>query len=58
MADAKSDARMVAELCEIDEGLTPWEVEFVESIAAQVERGRELSDKQRSTAERIMERLR
>ena len=53
----KDDLRLVADLCDIDEGLTPWEVGFAESLAKQTEAGRELSDKQRSIAESILERL-
>ena len=53
-----SDAKLVAELCDIDEGLTRWELGFVESLAKQIENGRALSDKQREVATRILERLR
>lgn len=26
---------MISDLCEIEEGLTPWEVEFVDSVSKQ-----------------------
>jgi hypothetical protein len=53
-ADPKYVRALVDELCEIDNGLTPWEVKFVESIAALViDRGVSLSEKQIATAERI-----
>lgn len=32
----KQDRELADELCEIDHGLTEWEVEFVEGIAHQV----------------------
>jgi hypothetical protein len=49
---------MVEQLCDIDSGLTPWEVEFVESISKQVEQGRALSEKQFDIGYKILERLR
>lgn len=60
MSDAtKYHASLVKDLCEIDEGLTPWEVQFVESISAQVlDRGAALTDKQCAIGEKILERLR
>ena len=56
--DNSEDRSLVEELCDIDEGLTPWELEFVESVAKYVEGGGFLSDKQRGIAEKIIERLR
>lgn len=32
----KQDRELMHDLCEIEEGLTDWEVEFIESVAAQV----------------------
>lgn len=53
-ADPKYVRALIDELCEIDDGLTPWEIKFVESIAALViDRGVSLSEKQIAIAERI-----
>lgn len=47
----------VEALCNIDEGLSTWETQFVESIAMQVlDRGNTLSPKQREVVDRILER--
>ena len=46
-----SDRELIEELCEIEEGLTGWEVEFVESVS----RRYSLSDRQRAKAEEILE---
>jgi hypothetical protein len=51
------DGDLVERLCAIESGLTPWEVEFAESVAHQAERGFVLSDKQREKIEDILERL-
>ena len=48
-----ADQELVRELCEIDGGLSAWEVEFTESVAKQVET-RTLTDKQRDIVERIL----
>jgi hypothetical protein len=49
---------LVDRLCAIDEGLTAWEVQFVESIARQVnDFGIGLTDKQWAKAMAILERL-
>ena len=59
MSAIEADARLVRELCDVDEGLTQWEINFVESIAKQViDKGRELTEKQRETARKILERVR
>lgn len=53
------DRKLVAMLDDLDsisDRLTPWEVEFVDSIGRQVEDGRKLSDKQAETLKRIHER--
>ena len=50
-----TDDELVAELCQIDSGLTGWEVDFVESITQFVEDGGELSDAQRAKAFEILE---
>ena len=52
-----ADQELVRELCDIDSGLSAWEVEFTESVAKQVE-SRPLSDKQREVVERILRRAR
>jgi hypothetical protein len=44
------DDELIEGLCAIEEGLTEWEVGFVESIAKQ---SYALTPKQRETAERI-----
>lgn len=53
----KEDHALVKKLAGIERGLTDWEVEFVESIAEQIQRNRSLSPKQRACGERILERL-
>lgn len=51
-----SDEELVNALCAIDNGLTGWEVDFIESIASQVEDGGEcLTEAQRAKAEEILE---
>lgn len=51
------DSETCDQLCAIDGGLTAWEIDFVESVTAQVEAGRELTEKQRDLAERLLERF-
>lgn len=48
-----TDQELVDALCEIESGLTEWEVEFVESLANQLDQGRALSDRQRAKAEQV-----
>ena len=43
---------LIEALCEIEEGLTEWEVEFVDSISKQ---NYELTTRQREIAERIFD---
>lgn len=50
------DRRFVERLTEIDDGLTEWEVGFIESLSRQVET-RTLTDRQRERAEAIASRL-
>lgn len=53
-----SDAEIVADLCEIERGMSEWEVEFVESLAKQVRSsGYALTARQREKALEILERL-
>ena len=51
---SESHWAMVQVLCDLEEGLTAWEVEFVESMARRGERA-PLSDKQIEILERIYE---
>jgi hypothetical protein len=50
------DESLVQALCAIEDGLTAWEVEFVEAVSEQViDNGRPLTDGQREKAEQIIE---
>lgn len=50
------DEDLVEELCDIEEGLTGWETEFVESIAARVLGDRrKLTEDQRAKAIEILD---
>ena len=52
----KDDRLLVKKLCDIESGLTHWEVEFVEGIARQVyDDKRALTIAQREVAEEIEE---
>jgi hypothetical protein len=54
MSQWEEDRDLVEELCAIEDGLSDWEVEFVESISKWVlEEKRVLTARQRETAERI-----
>ena len=57
MIKQKDDAAIVKELCDIEYGLTDWEVDFVESIAKQVESGVQLTEKQYKKATDILVRI-
>ena len=57
MAEIDDDRERTSALCEIDGGLSAWELDFVESIAARAEAGAPLSDRQREIADRILERF-
>ncbi len=49
-----NDTKLVEELCEIEEGMSDWEVDFVEGIAKQVLDDRKpLSPKQTQVALKI-----
>jgi hypothetical protein len=54
---SEEDAGLVSDLCEVDEGLSTWELDFVESLAEQRDAGRPMSDRQRAKATEILERL-
>lgn len=52
------DTKLVEALLLIEEGLTEWEVNFIESVYSQLKKyNRPLSHKQRETCERIANRL-
>jgi hypothetical protein len=50
-----TDGELIDALCEIEFGLSGWEIDFVESLAKQIEAGRTLTDRQREKAEAILE---
>ena len=52
---AWSDDELTRKLALIDEGLSEWEVEFVNSIRIRVKTGRDLTPKQRERAQIIAE---
>ena len=52
----QTDRELVAWASDIEDGLTEWEVEFVESLNRWLEDRGALTDKQRSTLERIVEK--
>lgn len=60
-ADTTWDRHLVTELCRVEEGLTQWEVEFVDRLGremrAQGDRWQGLSSRQRTKAEQIADRL-
>lgn len=52
-----TDEDLVRELCDIESGLSDWEVEFVENVARRVlDEHLSLSPRQRETAEKIKEK--
>lgn len=54
----EEDEDLVAELCEIESGLSDWEVEFVDSIARHLENFGTLTTRQRTKAEQIARKMR
>ena len=50
MADQPELKRMVKELCDLEDGLTPWEVEFVERVSRWTG---DFTDRQAHTIEKI-----
>lgn len=54
-AEDLTDAELMADLCEIEEGLSEWEVEFVDDVSKRLERSGSLTDGQRRKAEEIWE---
>ena len=56
MSGLSKDESLVRRLCDLESGLTGWELDFVEAVAEQVlEEGRKLTDGQREKAEQILE---
>lgn len=51
-----SDTELVRNLQNIENGLTGWEMDFIESISKQVAGGKALTEKQRDKAEDIYTR--
>ena len=47
------EARLIAEIADQIEKLSPWEAQFIESVSDQLDRNRELTEKQRSIISRI-----
>ena len=47
---------MYAEICELEDGLTEWELEFIESVGDRVDKDR-LSELQRAVIERLFYKL-
>ena len=48
-----TDKELMEILCEIESGLTDWEVEFIEDVTKRVETGEVLSKGRREKAEQI-----
>lgn len=53
--DTVRDSVAWLEVCELDENLTQWEIDFVESLRAQLLHGHELSKAQLRRLEEIRE---
>jgi len=49
------DGEVLDELDERGENLTPWEIEFVESLTQRMKRGEDLTEKQREKLHMIAE---
>ena len=47
----------VDDLLNLESGLTPWEMDFLDSVRSQMEQGRTLSARQASVIHRIWDRL-
>lgn len=52
-----TDDELIGRLCEIEAGLTAWEVDRIEEWARLVEAGGELTERQREVCEEILRRL-
>lgn len=51
------DADLVLKLLNVESGLTPWELEFAESLAKWLDENDTLTNKQRAKAEQILAEL-
>ena len=49
-----TDQQIMKDLCQIESGLSEWEVNFVDDVTKQVEAGEKLSGPQRKKAEQIL----
>ena len=49
------DREIVDALCDIEDGMSEWEVDFVDSLDKQLRSGSTLSPKQRAKADQIWE---
>lgn len=47
--------RIVGDLLELEEGLTEWEIDFLESLSSQLEEGRTLTERQKEVLDRVYE---
>jgi len=57
-AASTADRTDVSLLCDIDHGLTPWEIRFAEDMKVKVlDRGHPLTERQREVVDRILERF-
>lgn len=54
---AWTDREIVDELCDIDSGLNPWELGFVDDMARRLDAREELSIPMRAKAEKILREL-
>lgn len=56
---AETDQELVDELCDVDDGLSAWEVDFADSLAKHLDTpGNTLTAKRRATLEAIILRVR
>ena len=53
--DEMDDKELIEALCDIEEGLSPWEVEFVDSLHKWLKIHPKLTARQRRKAEEIWE---
>lgn len=50
---SSKEGRLVAEIADQMERLSAWEAQFIESVSDQLDRNKELTERQRSTITRI-----
>lgn len=54
----QTDEALVRDLLAVDDGLTDWELGFIESLAEFLfDKGRALTDRQRAKADQILRRV-